>query len=103
MRCSYGAIYVVVDLRPATPTHRNWANFELRDDEQVTFYVPADCAHGFRRSPSPRTCPTRSTALTTRPRTYRSHSMLPGWPSRDRFPRPPDPDGTGSRRHWLPP
>ncbi len=49
VRCSYGAIFdVVVDLRPASPTYRNWASFELRDDEQVSLYVPAGCAHGFQ-------------------------------------------------------
>ena len=46
VRCSYGAIFdVIVDLRPASPTYRNWESFELRDDEQVTLYVPAGCAH----------------------------------------------------------
>ena len=34
--------------RPASPTYRNWESFELRDDEQVTLYVPASCAHGFQ-------------------------------------------------------
>jgi len=49
VRCSYGAIFdVVVDLRSASPTYRNWESFELRDDEQVTVYVPAGCAHGFQ-------------------------------------------------------
>ncbi len=49
VRCSYGAIFdVVVDLRPASPTHGKWESFELRDDEQVTLYVPAGCAHGFQ-------------------------------------------------------
>jgi len=49
VRCSYGAIFdVVVDLRPTSPTYRNWERFELRDDDQVTLYVPAGCAHGFQ-------------------------------------------------------
>lgn len=49
VRCSSGAIFdVVVDLRPASPTYRNWASFDLRDDEQVSLYVPAGCAHGFQ-------------------------------------------------------
>jgi dTDP-4-dehydrorhamnose 3,5-epimerase len=49
VRCSYGAVFdVVVDLRPASPTHGNWESFELRDDEQVTLYVPAGVAHGFQ-------------------------------------------------------
>jgi dTDP-4-dehydrorhamnose 3,5-epimerase len=34
VRCSYGAIFdVVVDLRPGSPTYRNWESFELRDEE----------------------------------------------------------------------
>ena len=49
VRCSSGAIFnVVVDLRPASPTYRNWESFDLRDDEQVSLYVPAGCAHGFQ-------------------------------------------------------
>jgi dTDP-4-dehydrorhamnose 3,5-epimerase len=49
VRCSYGAVFdVVVDLRPASPTYRNWESFELRDDSQETLYVPAGCAHGFQ-------------------------------------------------------
>jgi dTDP-4-dehydrorhamnose 3,5-epimerase len=54
VRCSYGAIFdVVVDLRPASPTYRNWESFELRDDHQVSVYIPAGCAHGFQALTSP--------------------------------------------------
>jgi dTDP-4-dehydrorhamnose 3,5-epimerase len=54
VRCSYGAIFdVIVDLRPASPTYGNWESFELRDDEQVTLYVPAGCAHGFQALTDP--------------------------------------------------
>jgi len=54
VRCSYGAIFdVVIDLRPASPTYGNWESFELRDDEQVTLYVPAGCAHGFQALTDP--------------------------------------------------
>lgn len=54
VRCSYGAIFdVIVDLRPASPTYRNWESFELRDDEQVSLYVPAGCAHGFQALTDP--------------------------------------------------
>jgi dTDP-4-dehydrorhamnose 3,5-epimerase len=54
VRCSYGAIFdVIVDLRPASPTYHNWESFELRDDEQVTLYVPAGCAHGFQALTDP--------------------------------------------------
>jgi dTDP-4-dehydrorhamnose 3,5-epimerase len=54
VRCSYGAIFdVIVDLRPASPTHGNWESFELRGDTQVSLYVPAGCAHGFQALSEP--------------------------------------------------
>jgi dTDP-4-dehydrorhamnose 3,5-epimerase len=54
VRCSYGAVFdVIVDLRPASPTYRNWESFELRDDEQASLYVPAGCAHGFQALTAP--------------------------------------------------
>ena len=54
LRCSYGAIFdVIVDLRPVSPTYRNWESFELRDDEQASLYVPAGCAHGFQALTDP--------------------------------------------------
>jgi dTDP-4-dehydrorhamnose 3,5-epimerase len=54
VRCSYGAIFdVIVDLRRASPTYRNWESFELRDNEQVSLYVPAGCAHGFQALTDP--------------------------------------------------
>jgi dTDP-4-dehydrorhamnose 3,5-epimerase len=54
VRCSYGAIFdVIVDLRPGSPTYRNWESFELRGDQQVSLYVPAGCAHGFQARTDP--------------------------------------------------
>jgi dTDP-4-dehydrorhamnose 3,5-epimerase len=54
VRCSYGAIFdVVVDLRPSSPTYRNWESFELLGDEQVSLYIPAGCAHGFQALTEP--------------------------------------------------
>ena len=54
VRCSYGAVFdVIVDLRPASPTYRNWESFELRDDTQASLYVPAGCAHGFQALTEP--------------------------------------------------
>ena len=54
VRCSYGAVFdVVVDLRIASPTYGNWEGFQLRDDEQVSLYVPAGCAHGFQALTDP--------------------------------------------------
>lgn len=54
VRCSYGTIFdVIVDLRPSSPTYRNWASFELGDDSHVSLYVPAGCAHGFQAVTDP--------------------------------------------------
>ena len=54
VRCSYGGIFdVIVDLRPTSPTYGNWESFELRDDEQVSLYVPAGCAHGVQALTDP--------------------------------------------------
>jgi dTDP-4-dehydrorhamnose 3,5-epimerase len=54
VRCSYGAVFdVMVDLRPASPTYRNWVSFELNGDDQVTLYVPPGCAHGFQALTEP--------------------------------------------------
>ena len=49
VRCSYGAVYdVIVDLRPESPTYRNWESFELDGDGQRSLYIPNGCAHGFQ-------------------------------------------------------
>lgn len=54
VRCSYGRVFdVIVDLRPDSATYRNWESFDLRDDEQVSLYVPAGCAHGFQALTDP--------------------------------------------------
>ena len=54
VRCSFGTIFdVIVDLRPGSPTYGNRESFTLRDDEQVTLYVPAGCAHGFQALTDP--------------------------------------------------
>jgi dTDP-4-dehydrorhamnose 3,5-epimerase len=54
VRCSYGAIFdVLVDLRPDSPTFRNWASLDLTGDSQVSLYIPAGCAHGFQALTDP--------------------------------------------------
>jgi dTDP-4-dehydrorhamnose 3,5-epimerase len=54
VRCSYGAVFdVIVDLRPSSPTYRNWESFVLRGEEQVSLYIPAGCAHGFQALTEP--------------------------------------------------
>lgn len=54
VRCSYGAVFdVVVDLRAGSPTYGNWQSFVLRDEEQLTVFVPRGCAHGFQALTQP--------------------------------------------------
>lgn len=49
VRCTRGRIYdVVVDLRPASPTHRHWLAFELDAEEQRSLFIPGGVAHGFQ-------------------------------------------------------
>lgn len=54
VRCSSGAIYdVVVDLRPWSPTYRQWLSFDLDGDDQRSLYIPAGCGHGFQALTEP--------------------------------------------------
>jgi dTDP-4-dehydrorhamnose 3,5-epimerase len=48
VRCARGAILdVVVDLRRASPTYREWESFELDDERHHQLFVPIGFAHGF--------------------------------------------------------
>jgi dTDP-4-dehydrorhamnose 3,5-epimerase len=48
VRCARGALFdVVVDLRPDSPTHRQWFGAELTASNRDMVYVPAGCGHGF--------------------------------------------------------
>ena len=48
VRCTQGAIYdVTVDLRPESPTYKQWVGAELTADNRRMLYVPEGCAHGF--------------------------------------------------------
>ena len=49
VRVTRGAIYdVIVDLRPTSPTYRQWASAELSAENRATVYVPPGFAHGFQ-------------------------------------------------------
>ena len=49
VRCTAGAAFdVVADLRPGSPTHRQWVAVELTADNRRAVYIPAGCAHGFQ-------------------------------------------------------
>jgi dTDP-4-dehydrorhamnose 3,5-epimerase len=48
IRCTKGAIYdVVVDLRPQSPTFKQWIGVVLTDQNRHMVYVPEGCGHGF--------------------------------------------------------
>jgi dTDP-4-dehydrorhamnose 3,5-epimerase len=48
VRCTRGAAYdVVVDLRPASPTYRDWMAVVLTAEKRNMVYVPEGCGHGF--------------------------------------------------------
>ena len=48
VRCTKGAIFdVVIDLRPQSPTFKNWAGVILSATNRHMLYVPEHCAHGF--------------------------------------------------------
>lgn len=47
VRCPRGAIFdVTVDLRPNSPTYRQWVGVELNQDNGFMLYVPEGCAQG---------------------------------------------------------
>ena len=49
VRCTMGAIYdVIVDLRPESPTFRQWIAEELTAENHRMFYIPEGMAHGFQ-------------------------------------------------------
>jgi dTDP-4-dehydrorhamnose 3,5-epimerase len=49
VRCTRGEIFdVVVDLRPASPTHKQWVGVRLNDRNHTMLYVPPGCGHGFQ-------------------------------------------------------
>jgi dTDP-4-dehydrorhamnose 3,5-epimerase len=48
VRCTHGAIYdVAVDLRPDSPTFKQWFATELNDESHRMFYIPVGLAHGY--------------------------------------------------------
>ena len=48
MRCTSGSIWdVVVDLRPDSPTYRQWTGVDLTNENRRALYIPRGLAHGF--------------------------------------------------------
>jgi len=49
VRCTAGTIYdVIVDLRPESPTFRQWLAAELSEKNHQLLYVPEGFAHGYQ-------------------------------------------------------
>lgn len=49
LRCTRGAIFdVAVDLRPESPTYRQWQGHVLDADSRRIVFVPIGCAHGYQ-------------------------------------------------------
>lgn len=49
VRCTRGAIYdVIIDLRPESPTYKQWVGVELTEINRHMLYVPEGFAHGYQ-------------------------------------------------------
>ena len=48
IRATRGALFdVIIDLRPGSPTFRQWDSIELSADNRRMFYMPEGVAHGY--------------------------------------------------------
>lgn len=48
IRCIKGHIYdVIVDLRPSSPTFKQWLGFDLTESNMISLLVPAYFGHGY--------------------------------------------------------
>jgi dTDP-4-dehydrorhamnose 3,5-epimerase len=49
VRCTRGSIYdVIIDLRPESPTFKQWFHLEMSAENRLMLYVPVRFAHGFQ-------------------------------------------------------
>ena len=49
VRCTMGALYdVIIDLRPDSPTFKQWFGVEMTAENRRALYVPEGFAHGFQ-------------------------------------------------------
>jgi dTDP-4-dehydrorhamnose 3,5-epimerase len=47
-RCIRGAVFdIIIDLRPGSPTYKNWVGIELTAENYRMLYIPGNCAQGF--------------------------------------------------------
>ncbi len=48
VRCTMGSIYdVIIDLRPDSPTFKDWLSIELTAENRKMIYIPVGFSHGF--------------------------------------------------------
>jgi len=49
VRCTRGAIFdALIDLRPDSPTYKQWYAHELSAQNRLMLYIPEGCAHGYQ-------------------------------------------------------
>ena len=49
VRCTRGEIFdVAVDLRPGSPTYKQWTSSVLTAENRRSLFIPEGCAHGFQ-------------------------------------------------------
>ena len=49
VRCTMGGIYdVIIDIRPESPTFKQWVAVELTSENRKMLYIPEGFAHGFQ-------------------------------------------------------
>lgn len=49
VRCTRGRIFdAMIDLRPGSPTYKQWFALELTAENRLMLYIPEGCAHGFQ-------------------------------------------------------
>ncbi len=49
VRCTKGAIYdVILDLRPGSPTYKQWVSVEMTEENHKMLYVPEGFGHGYQ-------------------------------------------------------
>lgn len=49
VRCTKGAIFdVALDLRPSSPTYKQWYGIELTAENGRMLFLPEGCAHGYQ-------------------------------------------------------
>lgn len=49
VRCERGAVWdVIIDLRPGSPSYRQWQGFELSAENGRALFIPKGFAHGFQ-------------------------------------------------------